>query len=72
MIYEMKYSKEQISEQYCHIKNGEESVLPQCDLAAIYDNTEEFRRFAIYMNGKCMRISSSVPKWYQNVLKEQI
>ena len=26
--------------------------------------------FAIYKNGKCMRKSSRIPKWYQDVEKE--
>ena len=43
-------------------------VLPQCDLAAIYDNTEEFRRFAIYKSGKCVRQSNHIPKWYLDTL----
>lgn len=43
-------------------------VLPQCDLAAIYDNTESFRRFAIYKDGKCVRLSNRVPEWYRGIL----
>jgi predicted ABC-type ATPase len=47
----------------------ENRVLPQCDLAAIYDNTEGFRRFAIYKDGKCAVLSSRVPEWYQKILE---
>lgn len=39
-------------------------VLPECDLAAFYDYTIEFRRFAIYKNGKAVRVSRDVPMWY--------
>lgn len=35
-----------------------------CDLAALYDNTNEFRRFAIYKNGNIARLSKNVPEWY--------
>ena len=40
-------------------------ILPDCDLAAFYDNTTEFRRFAIYTNRKCIRLSHSIPKWFE-------
>lgn len=44
-------------------------VLPQCDLVAFYDNTEAFRRFAIYKHGKLAVISKDVPEWFrENVL----
>ena len=43
-------------------------VLPQCDLAVLYDNTDKFRRFAIYRKGKAARISHSIPTWYKKYL----
>ncbi len=49
------------------LKNLKPAIL-QCDLAAIYDNSEAFRRFAIYKNGKCVRISRNVPNWYKAIL----
>lgn len=44
-------------------------VLPECDLAAFYDNTKEFRRFAIYKNGKLVRVSHEVPLWYEKFIE---
>lgn len=44
-------------------------VLPKCDLAAFYDNTIEFRRFAIYKNGKLVRVSHDVPMWYEKFIE---
>lgn len=44
-------------------------VLPKCDLAAFYDNTIEFRRFAIYKNGKPVRVSHDVPAWYEKFIE---
>ena len=44
-------------------------VLPECDLAAFYDNTIEFRRFAIYMIGKPVRVSPEIPLWYSKLSK---
>lgn len=63
-------SDEDIERRYVETLENLKVVLPQCDLAVIYDNTEGFRRFAIYKNGKCMRKSSRIPKWYQDVEKE--
>ena len=43
------------------------SILKECNLIAFYDNTESFRRFAICKNGKLLRISHKVPKWFSKV-----
>ena len=37
----------------------------ESNLAVFYDNTIEFRRFAIYKNGNPVRVSHNVPKWYE-------
>ena len=37
-------------------------ILKQCDLVALYDNSEKFRRFAIYRSGRLVRLSENVPK----------
>ena len=39
-------------------------VLPLCNLVAVYDNTEDFRRFAIYKDGSLVRLSHQVPGWF--------
>lgn len=41
-----------------------EIVLPLCDLAVLYDNTESFQRFAVYENGKLCVQSEKIPNWY--------
>ena len=41
-------SDEDVERRYVETLNNLKIVLPQCNLAAIYDNTENFRRFAIY------------------------
>lgn len=43
------------------------TVLPECDLAAFYDNTIEFRRFAIYKNGKPIRVSYKIQQRYETL-----
>ncbi len=40
-------------------------ILEECDLAVFYDNTEKFKRFAIYKEGKLVRLSQTIPKWFQ-------
>lgn len=42
-------------------------VIPLCDLAAIYDNTSKFLRFAIFKKGSLVVLSKHIPPWYQKV-----
>jgi predicted ABC-type ATPase len=65
-------SDEDIERRYVKTFENLKEVLPLCDLAAIYDNSEAFRRFAIYKNGKCVRLSSNVPKWYEDIFYEDV
>lgn len=44
-------------------------ILPKCDLTSFYDNTIEFRRFAIYKNGKPIRVSHDAPMWYEKFIE---
>ena len=46
-------------------------VIPLCDLAAIYDNTSRFRRFAIFKKGSLVVLSKQIPAWYQKVHIEE-
>ena len=39
-------------------------VIGLCDLAVLYDNTNEFRRFAVYKCGEIVRLSKNTPEWY--------
>lgn len=59
-----------IERRYVETLKNLKLVLPQCDLAAIYDNTESFRRFAIYKDGECVRLSKQIPEWYLEFLKK--
>lgn len=49
------------TETFCNLKE----ILNLCDLAALYDNTAKFRRFAIFRNGKIVRVSHNIPKWIE-------
>ena len=39
-------------------------IMDQADILAVYDNTESFRRFAIYRRGKLVKMSHKVPDWF--------
>ena len=43
-----------------------EVIAPQCDLVALYDNTSQFRRFAILKQGNVVVMSRNVPYWYKS------
>ena len=42
-------------------------ILKKCDLVALYDNSKQFRRFAIYKTGNLVRLSQNVPKWFSKI-----
>lgn len=58
-----------IERRYVETFDNLKLVLPKCDLAVFYDNTIEFRRFAIYKNGDPVRVSHNAPGWYKNFEK---
>lgn len=61
--------EEDIERRYRNTFQNLKIVLPVCDLAVFYDNTIRFRRFAIYKKGELVRLSHSVPKWYERFVK---
>lgn len=63
-------SDKDIERRYIDTFHNLKIVLPNCDLAAFYDNTIEFRRFAIYKNGNPVRISHITPMWYQKFIED--
>lgn len=64
-------SDEDIERRYAETFKNMKAVLSQCNLAVIYDNTEAFKRFAIFKNGRCVRQSSKVPDWYKNMMTDK-
>lgn len=56
-----------IERRYTETFQNLRRILDKCDLAAFYDNTEKFRRFAIYKCGVPVRVSQHVPEWFKNV-----
>lgn len=44
-------------------------IIPKCNLVVLYDNTEKFKRFAIYENNKIVSTESKTPEWYKQILQ---
>ena len=42
-------------------------IIKECDLVALYDNSDKFRRFAIYRTGSLVRLSQNIPKWFSKI-----
>ena len=57
-----------IEKRYYESFQNLKEVLDECNLVAFYDNTEEFRRFAIYKNRENVVLSHKVPKWYSDLM----
>lgn len=60
-------SDKDVDRRYKESLNNFKKVIGLCDIAALYDNTLGFRRFAIYKNGNLAKISHDSPKWYQSI-----
>lgn len=56
-----------IEKRYIETFQQLNSILDKCNLIAFYDNTKEFRRFAICKNGTLVRVSRNVPNWFSKV-----
>lgn len=54
-----------IEKRYIETFRNLKEILKDCDLAAFYDNTERFRRFAIFRKGEVVRLSHNLPKWIE-------
>ena len=63
-------AEKDIEKRYVDTFDNLKHVLPKCDLAAFYDNTIEFHRFAIYKNGNPVRVSHNRPIWYKKVIDD--
>lgn len=44
-------------------------ILPMCNMAVLYDNTNSFQRFAIYRDGVLVKINDNkIPEWYTKII----
>ena len=62
-------AEEDIERRYLESFQNLKKVLPLCDKAFIYDNTEVFKIVALFENGNCIKQSEVVPKWYEYINK---
>ena len=63
-------AEQDIERRFVETFDNLKKVLPESNLAVFYDNTIEFRRFAIYKNGNPVRVSHNVPKWYEKFVAD--
>ena len=60
-----------VERRYINSFENLNQVMDDIDLLAFYDNTETFRRVAIYRRGSIVRLSKTVPLWFEEyVLKK--
>ena len=60
---EEKDIERRFKETFVNLNN----IIKECDLVVFYDNTTNFRRFAIIKKGNVVRISKDIPKWFEKV-----
>lgn len=53
-----------VERRFIESKDQLKRVLPLCDVAVLYDNTESFYRVAIYKSGHIENLSEKLPDWY--------
>lgn len=61
-------SDQDIERRYYESFRNCRKILQECDLAALYDNSEELRRFAIYHRGHLAVLSRRTPSWYKEYI----
>lgn len=60
-------SESDIERRYTETFNNLNLIMEECDRIVFYDNTVEFRRFAVYDKGKQIMLSDEVPNWFDKV-----
>ena len=53
-----------VERRYKESFNRLKDIVSVCDLVVLYDNTENFNRFAIYREGKLCNLADNRPEWY--------
>jgi predicted ABC-type ATPase len=52
-----------IERRYSESLTNLKQVLPICDHVELFDNTESFRRVAIFESGACIERTEKIPPW---------
>lgn len=55
---------EDVDRRYDESLSNLQKAIVLCDLVSIYDNSDNFRRIAIYKNGKLCLLSRNIPGWF--------
>lgn len=55
---------EDVDRRYTESLNNLQKAIGLCDLVSVYDNSDNFRRIAIYKSGKLCLLSRNVPDWF--------
>lgn len=58
---------EDVERRYVESGQHLKEILNLCDMAIMYDNTESFRRFAVFENGVLVDCSDILPDWFENM-----
>lgn len=56
-----------VDRRYIESLNNLQKAISMCDLVSVYDNSDNFRRIAIYKNGKMCLLSRNVPEWFSRL-----
>ena len=55
---------EDVDRRYNESLNNLQKAISMCDLISVYDNSDNFRRIAIYKGGKLCLHSRNLPEWF--------
>ena len=58
---------EDVERRYVESGQHLKEILNLCDMAIMYDNTESFRRFAVFENSVLVDCSDILPDWFKNL-----
>lgn len=47
-------------------------IMEKCDLVVFYDNTEVFKRFALYERGAVVYLAESIPLWFKKIFDNTV
>ena len=57
-----------VERRYVNSFENLKQIMDEIDLLAFYDNTKNFRRVAIYRKGSIVRLSNTVPLWFEEYI----
>lgn len=58
-----------VERRYAESLKKLKDIIDECNLVVLYDNTDYFNRFAIYSDGRLVKLTNNVPNWFAGNLK---